>query len=96
MTFFRKPVVCSVESAEGVGIGSQYGWFSVAIEWILRSNLAREARRETASRGSTQYINGPSAVGIPVPSSDSTEQTRAISTHSSNPENSRNPRQKSL
>ncbi|QAU14074.1 ATP-binding protein [Halorubrum sp. BOL3-1] len=49
---------CSVESGEGVGIVSQYGWFSVAIERILRTNLAREVRRETVSESSTQHING--------------------------------------
>jgi len=51
-------LMCYVESAEGVGIRSAYGRFSVAIEGILRSNLAGGVRRKTASGRSTQHING--------------------------------------
>ncbi|WP_218962311.1 hypothetical protein, partial [Halorubrum persicum] len=76
---------CSVESAEGVGIGSLCTPLRSAIERIQRWNLARESedRDHWVDRSNPlptkSEIIASSEIVTPVLSSDSTEQNPGVS-----------------
>jgi hypothetical protein len=75
--------ICSVESAEGVGISPLCTRFRRAAERIQRWTLGREGddRDLWVDRSNSLLVkNGiivPSEITIPMPSSDSTEQNRS-------------------